>query len=131
MTARLTLAAALIAGCAVAVPGADVVILKDGFVVQGNVRKETETVIDKASGRAIPIVKGNGFDMIDEGAKVTIFSTHAKQLGGISPDTKLRPDMKAYTMPFPGRKGNNPIPAGGATLKIGEYNAKWVRTLTE
>ena len=130
MTARVTLAAALIAGCAVAVPGADVVILKDGFVIQGHVSKETTTVIDKASGRAIPIVKGNGFDMIDEGAKVTVFSTHAKQLGGISPDTKLRPDMKAYTMPFPGRKGNAPIPAGGATLKIGEYNAKWVRTLS-
>ena len=130
MTARLTLAAALFAGCAIAAIGADVVILKDGFVVQGNVRKETIVVYDKASGRSIPVAKGDGFDMIDEGAKVTIFSTHSKQGGMIAPDTKLRPEMKAYTMPFPGRKGNNPIPAGGATTKVTEYNAKWIRTMT-
>ena len=130
MTARVTLAAALIAGCAVAAVGADVVILKDGFVVQGNVSKESFTYVDKASGRAVQMVKGNGFDMIDEGAKVTVFSSHARQGGVVAPDTKLRPDMKAYTMPFPGRKGDAPIPSGGATLKITEYNAKWVRTMT-
>ena len=129
MTARLTLAAAVLAGCAAAALGADVVILKDGFVIQGNVRKEMTSIFDKGSGREIPMVKANGFDMIDEGAKVTIFSTHAKQLGAISPDIKLRPAMKAYEMPFPGRKSNAPLPAG-ATIKTGEYNAKWIRTLT-
>ena len=130
MTSRVTLAAALIAGCAVAAVGADVVILKDGFVIQGHVSKESFTYVDKASGRPVQMVKGNGFDMIDEGAKVTVFSSHSRQGGVVAPDTKLRPDMKAYTMPFPGRKGNAPIPAGGATLKISEYNAKWLRTMS-
>lgn len=130
MKARLTLAAALFVGCAVAAPGADVVILKDGFVIQGHVRKETTSVLDKASGASIPIVKATGFDMIDEGPKITVFSTHAKQLGAIAPDTKLRPEYKAYTMPFPGRKGNRPLPSIASTQKTTDYNAKWIRTMT-
>lgn len=127
---RTALALALFAGCAAAVHAAEVVILKDGFVIQGNVHKEVETVFDKASGTSVRMVKANGLDMIDEGPKVMIFSTHAKQLGAVSPDIKLRPEYKAYTMKFPGRKSSHPLTLVTGTLKVGEFNAKWVRTLT-
>ena len=136
MTARLVpitrigVALALFVACGVAASSADVVILKDGFVIQGNVHKETESVYDKASGRSVLIAKSNGFDMINEGPKVTIFSTHAKQLGAIAPDTKLRPDVKGYTRPLPGSGGFHTLPALGSTTRISEFNDKWVRVLT-
>lgn len=127
---RLPLALALFAGCGAAVAAADVVILKDGFVVQGHVHKETTMVFDKASGTSVRIAKADGLDMIDDGAKVTVFSTHAKQLGAISPDIKLRPDYKAYTTKFPGRKSELPLTQVTHTIKTGEFNDKWIRTLT-
>src|SRR5688572_24109172 len=97
---RTVLAVSLFAGCAAVVSAADVVILKDGFVIQGHVHKESVSIFDKASGTSVRIVKANGLDMVDEGPKVMIFSTHAKQLGAISTDIKLRPEYKAYTMKF-------------------------------
>ncbi|HEY1187839.1 MAG TPA: PHB depolymerase family esterase [Gemmata sp.] len=133
MTSRCTrsvLALALFAGASALVSGAEVVILKDGFIIQGNVRKESETVFDKASGTSVRMVKANGLDMIDEGPKVTIFSTHAKQLGEISPDAKIRPDYKAYTMRFTGYRNPQPLSTVAQTLATGEFNEKWVRVLT-
>ncbi|MDY3552859.1 PHB depolymerase family esterase [Gemmata sp. JC717] len=126
---RFVLSAVLLVGACGLGSAADVVILKDGFIIQGTVRKESEPVFDKASGTTVRIVKANGLDMIDEGPKVTIFSTHAKQLGEISPDIKIRPDYKAYTTQFPGRKSDQPISSIAAIVKTGEFNAKWVRTI--
>lgn len=128
--ARLALAASILCGCALAATPAEVVVLKDGFVIQGTVRKETEGIFDKASGQTVRIVKGAGLDMIDEGPKVTIFSRHARQLGAVAPETKLRPEVKGYSMLLPGRKDNEPLPSLASTLKVGEFNAKWIRTLT-
>lgn len=127
---RIAVTVALFVGFALAASSAEVVILKDGFVIQGNVHKETETIYDKGSGRSVPIVKTTGFDMIDEGPKVTIFSTHAKQLGAIAPDTKIRPAMKGYTRLLPGGTGAHPLPSGGTTTKISEFDDKWVRVHT-
>lgn len=129
-TPRAALAFALFVGCAVATSAAEVVILKDGFVVQGNVHKEVEVIVDKASGRSIPIIKANGFDMINEGPKVTIFSTHAKQLGAIAPDVKIRPEYKAYTTTIPGFKSFKPLPGPGDTT-VGDWDAKrWYRKIS-
>jgi hypothetical protein len=130
-TSRTVLAAALFLGCSVTALGAgpEVVILKDGFVVQGNVHKQVETIVDKATGIPVRVEKTNGMSMINEGAKFTIFSEHSKQLGAIAPDTKLRPEYKGYSMPFAGFKSANPLPAG-ETIKTSEFNSKWVRHLT-
>ena len=115
-------------GAALALPAADVVILKDGFVIQGHVSKESETVTDKASGKSFGVIKGNGFDLIDEGPKIMVFGTNAKQLGVISPDIKLRPDYKAYKMKFL-RSSAHSLPNLAYTSKITEFNAKWMRTI--
>lgn len=133
MVARLTrlgLTLVLLAGAGGLGSAADVVILKDGFVIQGTVRKESESVFDKASGTSVRITKANGLDMIDEGPKVTFFSTHAKQLGEISPDIKIRPEYRAYTTQFMGRKANQPLSSIASIVKTGEFNSKWIRTLT-
>jgi hypothetical protein len=127
---RAALTIALLAGCALAASSAEVVVLKDGFVIQGNVQKEVTTIYDKASGRMIPIIKGNGFDMIDQGPNVIIFSSHNRQPGAVSPDTKVRPDYRAFTTKIPGQKNSLPLPPLGNVLKMGEFNEKWYRTLT-
>ncbi len=129
---RIVAAAGLLAGLGLALTAgaAETVILKDGFVVQGSVRKEFTTINDPATGRTFPIAKANGFDMIDEGPKVVIFSTHAKQVGEVNKDVKLRPDYKAYTMPSGPRKRNDPLPAGATTKSSTEFNEHWIRTIT-
>lgn len=121
--------AGLCIGLALSAGAAEVVILKDGFVIQGNVRKEYTSINDPATGKTFPIPKDNGFDMVDEGPRVVIFSRHARQLGEVSKDVKLRPEYKAYTLPFNGRKSNDPLPAAMSPRKTPEYNEKWFRTL--
>lgn len=120
------LALGLLLACVASAP-ADVVILKDGFVIQGTVRKETELFVDKASGQSIPLLKANGFDYIDEGPKLSIFSSHHKQLGEISKDIKIRPDYKAY-MTSVVRRSNYPLPAiiGGRGAPP-DFDKNWKR----
>ena len=67
--------------------------------------------------------------MIDEGPKVVIFSTHAKQLGEVSKDVKLRPEYKAYKREFLGRKGERTASRGAVTKSSTEFNDKWYRTI--
>ena len=47
---RYAAGAALFFGCVLAARPADVVILKDGFVIQGNVRKEVQSLPKDSSG---------------------------------------------------------------------------------
>jgi hypothetical protein len=67
----------LFVGLTLAAASAEVVILKDGFVIQGSERKETTVITDPATGKQIPVIKDNGFDLVDEGPKWVIFSAHA------------------------------------------------------
>jgi hypothetical protein len=129
---RTAALAALLAGTALAVTAgaAEVVILKDGFLIQGNVRKEHASVVDPATGQVLTVAKDGGLDMVDEGPKVVVFSSHARQLGEIGTDVKLRPDFKAYTTPDGPRRRNDPFPPGATVRSATEFNAKWVRTIT-
>jgi hypothetical protein len=125
---RFALFTGLFVGLILAATSAEVIILKDGFVIQGTVRKETTVMTDPATGRQIPVPKDNGFDLIDEGPKVVIFSAHAKQ-GEANKETKLRPIYKPYEMPFYGRKGNDPLPQIGALKGTTDFDAKWFRKI--
>ena len=125
---RVALAVTLVVVGTFAATGAEVVILKDGFVVQGVKRQQLDKVVDKASGISVAIVKNTGYDMIDEGPKTTIFSVHARQPGGVGPDTKLRPDVKGYNQKFNGIKSGHDLPAG-TTTKTTDFNAKWFRQI--
>ncbi|MDB5310834.1 MAG: hypothetical protein JWO38_5036, partial [Gemmataceae bacterium] len=126
---RSAAAAALLVACAVASAPADVVILKDGFVIQGNVRKEMESVRDAATGQSVLVFKGAGFDTVDDGPRVVVFSSHHKQLGEISKDVKVRPDYKAYSNPLPNRRANNQLPQMLGAKEMPDFNDKWRRTL--
>ena len=130
--ARPVAFAALLFGlAAAAVPAADVVILKDGFVIQGTVRKETENITDKGTGQTFAVPKGGGFDMVDDGARVVIFSSHHKQLGEVAKDAAVRPDFKAYQNPIANRAANNSFPDDIIGFdELPDFDPKWKRTLT-
>jgi hypothetical protein len=131
--ARAAALAGLLAGLglAAAARGADTVILKDGFVIQGTPRKELTTITDPATGKAFQIAKDGALDMIDEGPKLVIFSKQARQPGEVGPDVSLRPEYRAYKMTFAGQKRNDPLPAGAVLdpARSTDFDARWVRTL--
>ena len=125
---RLAAGVVLFFGCALAARPADVVILKDGFTIQGNLRKETQSINDPFA-KSMTILKADGFDFIDDGVRFTIFSTHYKQLGEVAKDTKLRPDYKGYSNPFGARRSTHPLPSMGGTKDLPDFNDKWRRTI--
>lgn len=114
---------------AVASAPADVVILKDGFVIQGTVRKELETVRDPATGRGFSVPRAAGFDYIDDGPRLIVFSSHNRQLGEINKDVKLRPEYKAYLNRIESRRSSHPLPFMGGAKSTPDFNAKWRRTI--
>lgn len=126
---RVLAATGLLLAGLVATAPADVVIMKDGFIIQGNVRKEMETVHDKATGQAFSVPRGNGFDMVVDGPRVVIFSSHHRQLGEIGKDVKIRPEYKAYTNKIENRKSNHPLPALGGAVASPDFNDRWKRVL--
>jgi hypothetical protein len=67
------LAAALLAALAAAAPArADLIFLKDGFVLQGQVRRESVTQFDPSSKE--PIIIPKGFFLVDDGPRKIYFS---------------------------------------------------------
>ncbi|HSQ55559.1 MAG TPA: hypothetical protein VLM40_07420 [Gemmata sp.] len=130
--ARAAAFAGLFGSVAIELPAgaADVVILKDGFVIQGTVRKEQTTISDKATGKQFLVAKDTGFDIVDEGPKFTIFSGHSRQGGAVLSNLQLRPDYRAYKTTPTGVTGADPLPSGGTIVNKPDFNAKWMRTLT-
>lgn len=84
---------------------------------------------DPATGRLFRFPKENGSETIDEGPKSVTFSTHARLVGEISKETKLRPEYKAYTIKWNGRKSNSPLPQGAVLQSSTEHDAKWFRSI--
>src|SRR5256885_4108454 len=94
------LAAGLAAG------GADVVIMPDGFTIQGRWFKESDVVSDPGTG-AVRIAKVGGVDVIDDRAKFVVFSRHAPKGGELEQDV-ARPEYPAHPTQV------RPPPRGGA-----------------
>ena len=115
-------AAALLAADAVPVT----VILPDGYTVQGNYARESDTISD-ASGRPVKVAKVDGFDVVQDGPKFVIFSTHAGKGGKI--DKEARRDAGAeFTTKLKTRFNNRILPIREMKSKS-EFNDDWKRTL--
>ncbi|MFO0803500.1 MAG: PHB depolymerase family esterase [Gemmataceae bacterium] len=125
---RFCFALGLLSAVALAAQPAEVVILRDGFTIQGNVRKETQSVSDPFS-KSLTLLKAGGLDFVDDGPRMTIFSSHHKQLGEISKDVKIRPEYKAYSNPFKVRKSAHPLPLMNGIKQLPEFDEKWRRTM--
>lgn len=121
------LAAALfgLTSSGVAVWAADAVIFPDGFTVQGRHFKESALAMDNP-GQPIRLAKASGFDVVEDGPKWVVFSSHAQKGGRIEKGVES-PTRTAYTrkLPIVGRLGLPPFD------KVTEqpFGDNWQRTL--
>src|SRR5438477_12138838 len=58
---------------------ADLVIFKDGFTLQGKIKRESTNFVDSASGVQMKVPKLNGFFMVDDEARRIVFSVRQVQ----------------------------------------------------
>ncbi|MGL6072754.1 MAG: hypothetical protein ACRC8S_01205 [Fimbriiglobus sp.] len=102
------------------------VFMPDGYMVQGQYARETETITD-GSGRPVRVPKADGLDIIQDGPKYVFFSTHAGRGGKIDKETQINrgPEYKTKLK----NKFNRPVAPWAKITKETEFNAEWIRTL--
>ncbi len=102
----------------------DVVILKDGYVLEGKVRRESVTEFDPTSKE--PFVLPKGFFMVETITKRIIFSannvrsTEKKNL----PSEEIYNNSRTVYIPQP-----RPLPPVGGIADPGQWDAKWDRDI--
>lgn len=104
----------------------DQVIFKDGFSITGRRVKEQESISDPSTGTRVVIPKIRGFDYIETGSKIIIFSNKVQQVGKLLENVRGDSDFKEYKKDVY-IKGRNPLPQG--IIKVGEFNDKWTRII--
>jgi len=127
MSRSLGLSALFLAAVAVPLIAAEpvTIIMTDGFVVQGEYAKESDVVYE--GGRSIKVAKTDGFDVIMDGPKFVIFSTHAQKGGKIDKEI-VREKGIEYTTKVRARALRPVLPIKSVN-KIGAYNESWIRVL--
>ncbi len=102
---------------------ADIVILKDGFILQGTVKRESVTEFDPVSKE--PIVIPKGFFMVDDGARRIYFNPNLVR----TLDKREPIQEEKWTHPkalyFPNPKNPPPFLQ---ELEATEWDSKWERT---
>ncbi|MCS6976968.1 MAG: hypothetical protein NZM31_08185 [Gemmatales bacterium] len=78
--------------------GAEVIILRDGFILRGNLLIEGQILRDPG-GREFWIKKLGGFYMVDDGARRIVFST--RQVAEAQPDPPQREPLEAFALKPP------------------------------
>ena len=89
---------AVLGGLAATALAADpvTITMPDGYRVQGDYARETETVSD-GSGRPVKVSAANGFDVVQDGPKFVIFSTHAGKGGKVEKDARRDAGLELTT----------------------------------
>jgi pimeloyl-ACP methyl ester carboxylesterase len=110
---------------AATVATADVIVLKDGFVLQGKVKRETALEFDKVGGEMIAIPKG--FFMIDDGPRRVYFSP-----GQVASADKKDPPNEERILAKYSKLQVNPrnLPPLLGVLKAPEWDEGWERQIT-
>ena len=100
-------------GWAAAAPAGDAVIMPDGFTITGRSFKETGPV-------------AYGFDVIEDGPKLVIYSRHTKTGGKLEKDVS-KPPLTAYRRKPPAPISGKPPSFG--SMKATEFTDNWWRTV--
>src|SRR5438552_2966503 len=69
-TLALRLLLAILAAAVATRAGAELIIFKDGFILQGKVAREGETITDPVSGQSVTVSKGSFF-ILDSGRRIS------------------------------------------------------------
>lgn len=89
---------------------ADVIILKDGTTLYGNVGKDITAVSDPTSGEVFPIARVNALKFIDDGPRWTVFSDHRSRIGDVDNKFNKFADMEAlHSILVPGQRQKLPV----------------------
>ncbi len=124
----LSAAAALLAALAAGPARADLIFLKDGFVLQGQVRRESVTYFDPHSKE--PVIIPKGFFLLDDGPRKIYFATSQVR---VVEKMAAPPEEVVPARPVPGFTNYvilNPrvLPPFLEVLEAPEFDAKWQRT---
>jgi predicted esterase len=106
---------------------AHVVILKDGFTLQGHVVRETTVISDPRSGSVFEMAKPAGFFMIDDEARRIIFS-HRQVRDALDKDPARDAGLVRIERGIV-RIDHWRLPLS-QTLAVSPWNAKWDRVVT-
>jgi pimeloyl-ACP methyl ester carboxylesterase len=115
----------LLLGCWLLAPATpsrgDLIFLKDGFVLQGKIRREGKTVVEGGEAVWLP----QGFFLIDDSARRIIFSHTQVQEVSDTP-VPVEADIRTgRTIVYP--PGTKPLPFLRDFTETGEWNGKWER----
>ena len=103
---------------------ADIVILKDGFILQGMVKRESVTEFDPVSKE--PVIIPKGFYMVDDGARRIYFNPNlVRTLDKREPIQEER-WIHNKAIYIPNGKGAPPFLA---EVEATDWDSKWERTL--
>ncbi|HZY85848.1 MAG TPA: hypothetical protein VFE78_13520, partial [Gemmataceae bacterium] len=114
-------AAALFAALAAGPARADLIFLKDGFVLQGQVRRESVTQFDPSSKE--PIVIPKGFFLVDDGPRKIYFSPNQVRIvEKMAPPAEERVKGQDYVILSP-----RVLPPLLEVLEAPEWGSNWER----
>ena len=102
------------------------VTMPDGYVVQGNYNRESDTLSD-GNGRPIKVAALNGFDVVQDGPKIVIFSTHAGKGGKV--DREAKRDVGPEFVNKLRRSLKRPVLAVREIKSQTDWSDNWTRTL--
>jgi pimeloyl-ACP methyl ester carboxylesterase len=106
---------------------ADLIFLKDGFVLQGRVRREGVTEFDTVGKEPVFIPKG--FFLLDDGPRNIYFSpTQARIVDKKAPPVEERVEHKTNKILLLNRLAK--MPPLLEVLDVGDWNSRWERTFT-
>ena len=104
----------------------DLIILKDGFVLRGTVRRQSTTTFDPAGGM-MEFAKIDGFLWVEDGCRRMIFSHRQVHEEGVEDKDRYREsDQVRLTKPF-SRLDNFRLQPGSVPAEITDFDAKWER----
>jgi pimeloyl-ACP methyl ester carboxylesterase len=105
---------------------ADVVYMKDGFRLDGKVRREATLIIDPLNGQAIPVFKGSHFFIMDDKVRWVIFNHRSVE--NVEPDVNVRSDFVELQNPSAGGQSNK-LPGSARLERITPFDDHWQRSV--
>jgi pimeloyl-ACP methyl ester carboxylesterase len=105
---------------------ADVVYMKDGFRLDGKVRREATFIIDPLNGTPVAVFKGSHFFIMDDKVRWVIFNH--KSVENVEPDTNVRGDFIELNNPLGGGQSRK-LPGSARLEKITPFDEHWQRAV--
>jgi pimeloyl-ACP methyl ester carboxylesterase len=126
---RLLGATALLAAILFGVPAyGDVLVFKDGFTIEGRVKKKTTYIVDPASGQPVPVDDAGKPFWLDDGVRNIYFSPF--QLGEALKDREKKDHIVIKLDAFGTKNPGDMSSLKYEVVSEGTWNDRWERVMT-